>query len=115
MRNTPETREALLRVIATADRLHTGYQITVRVCGGGNDISLNIRQPRDTDEAVYPEIYFSDDWYGEDAVSFEISTTGYSDHSLKQAHRVIAGLCAATKLVENLYTAFEVAGFNTRR
>ena len=115
MKNTFETREAVLRIIATVARLHTGYQITARVWRDDEYITLCIRQPKDTDDAVYPEICFSDDWFGEDAVRFEISTTGYGDHSLKQAQRVITGLCAATTLVENLYTAFEVAGFNTRR
>ena len=115
MKNTQETREALLRIIATVARLHTGYRITARVWGSDEYITLSIVQPKDTDDAVYPEICFSDDWYGEDAVRFEISTIGYGDHSLKQAHRVIAGLHTATTLVENLYTAFEIAGFNTRR
>ncbi len=115
MKNTQETREALLCIIATVARLHTGYRITARVWGSDEYITLSIVQPKDTDDAVYPEICFSDDWYGEDAVRFEISTTGYGDHSLKQAHRVIAGLRTATTLVENLYTAFEIAGFNTRR
>ena len=115
MKNTPETREKLAHIVNLMNYLNTGYQIEARAWRGEEYITLCIRQPKDTDEAVYPEIYFSDDWYGEDAVRFEISTTGYGDHSLKQAHRVIAGLCAATTLVENLYTAFEVAGFNTQR
>ena len=115
MKNTPEIRSALERIVTLTARLNTGYRIETVYYPGGDYVSLRIRQPKDTDDAVYPEIYFSDDWYGEDAVRFEISTTGYGDHSLKQAHRVIAGLNAATTLVENLYTAFEVAGFNTRR
>ena len=115
MKNTPEIRSALERIVILNDRMNTGYRIETVYYPGEDYVSLRIRQPKDTDDAVYPEIYFSDDWYGEDAVSFEISTTGYGDHSLKQAHRVITGLCAATTLVENLYTAFEVAGFNTRR
>ena len=115
MKNTPETREKLSHIVNLMNYLNTGYQISIREWRDGSNITLCVRQPRETFDAVYPEIYFSDDWYGEDAVRFEISTTGYGDHSLKQAQRVIAGLCAATTLVENLYTAFEVAGFNTRR
>ena len=45
---------------------------------------------------------------------FDIITTGYGNHSLRQAQRVTTGLLAATNLVQNLYMAAEVAGFTIK-
>ena len=78
-------------------------------------IALRIRKPADTEWAVYPEVDFYDDWYGEESVRFEIVTTGYGDHSLRQAQRVTTGLLAATNLVQNLYAIAEVAGLAVRQ
>ena len=80
----------------------------------GEEVSIRIRRPADTEWAVYPEINFWDDWYGIECVRFEIYTTGYGDNSLRQAQRVTTGLLAATNLVQNLYMVAEVAGFTIK-
>ena len=115
MTNTPEVRSAFDQMVALAHHLNNGYQIEIRYFPGGEHIALRIRKPADTEWAVYPEVDFYDDWYGEESVRFEIVTTGYGDHSLRQAQRVTTGLLAATNLVQNLYAIAEVAGFAVRQ
>ncbi|MBQ6513402.1 MAG: hypothetical protein IJI09_01650 [Clostridia bacterium] len=111
MKSTPERRTALELVAATAKALNTGYQIEALDYEGC--LYLTIRKPRDTEDAAYPEIYYKDDWYGTKAVGFEISTTGYGDHSLKQAQRAVTGLNTAIALVNCLYATAKAAGLDT--
>ena len=114
MKNTPEVRRLFDQMSEIAEHLTSGYRIeTTRYCEG-EYVSLRIRKPADTEWAVYPEINFWDDWYGIESVRFEITTTGYGDHSLRQAQRVTTGLLAATNLVQNLYMVAEVAGFTIK-
>ena len=113
MKNTPENHAALERIASIAKFLNTGYQIELMEYE--TFLTLRVRQPRDTDQAAYPEIYYNDDWFGEKTVSFEIATTGYGDHSLRQAQRVTTGLLTAINLVTNLYTTAELAGLEVRR
>ena len=115
MKNTPKVRRLFEQMSDIAEHLTSGYRIeTTRYCEG-EDVSLRIRKPADTEWAVYPEVDFYDDWYGEESVRFEIVTTGYGDHSLRQAQRVTTGLLAATNLVQNLYAIAEVAGLAVRQ
>ena len=113
MKNTPENRAALRCVEDMARIMNTGYQI--EVLDYNEFLTLRIRQPRDTEQTVYPEIFCKDDWYGDDALGFEICTTGYGDHSLRQAQRAASGLMTAINLVTSLYAAAEVAGLKTHR
>ena len=114
MKNTPEVRRMFDQMSEIAEHLTSGYQIETMTYSNGEDVSLRIRRPADTEWAVYPEINFWDDWYGIESVRFEIYTTGYGDHSLRQAQRVTTGLLAATNLVQNLYMVAEVAGFTIK-
>lgn len=114
MKNTPEVRRLFDQMIEIAAHLTNGYQIETIHYRDGDEISLRIRKPAETEWAVYPEIYFSDNWYGTECVRFDIITTGYGNHSLRQAQRVTTGLLAATNLVQNLYMAAEVAGFTIK-
>ena len=114
MKNTPEVRRLFEQMIDIAAHLTNGYQIETMQYREDDDISLRIRKPAETEWAVYPEICFSDDWYGIESVRFDIITTGYGNHSLRQAQRVTTGLLAATNLVQNLYMAAEVAGFTIK-
>jgi len=114
MKNTPEVRRLFDQMIDIAAHLTNGYQIKNMHYRDGDDISLRIHKPAETEWAVYPEIYFSDNWYGTECVRFDIITTGYGNHSLRQAQRVTTGLLAATNLVQNLYMAAEVAGFTIK-
>jgi len=114
MKNTPEVRRLFDQMIDIAAHLTNGYQIETMQYRDDDDISLRIRKPAETEWAVYPEIYFSDNWYGTECVRFDIITTGYGNHSLRQAQRVTTGLLAATNLVQNLYMAAEVAGFTIK-
>ena len=114
MRNTPEVRRLFDQMIDIAAHLTNGYQIETMQYRDGAVISLRIRKPAETEWAAYPEIYFSDDWYGTECVRFDIITTGYGNHSLRQAQRVTTGLLAATNLVQNLYMVAEVAGFTIK-
>ena len=112
MKSTPETRMAVNAIVDTARIKDTGYQIYVNEYD--DDFYISIRQPRDTDKVAYPEIFCKDNWFGDKALGFEIATTGYGDHSLRQAQRVTTGLLAATNLVQNLYMVAEVAGFTIK-
>ena len=114
MKNTPEARRLFEQMTDIAAHLTNGYQIETIHYRDGDEISLHIRKPAETEWAVYPEIYFFDDWYGIESVRFDIITTGYGNHSLRQAQRVTTGLLAATNLVQNLYMAAEVAGFTIK-
>lgn len=114
MKNTPEVRRLFDQMIDIAAHLTNGYHIEAINYRDGDEISLRIRKPAETEWAVYPEIYFSNDWYGIECVRFEIITTGYGNHSLRQAQRVTTGLLAATNLVQNLYMVAEVAGFTIK-
>ena len=104
----------LFRSSEIAEHLTSGYRIETTNYCEGDYVSLRIRKPADTEWAVYPDIYFSDDWYGIESVRFGIATTGYGDHSLRQAQRVTTGMLAATNLVQNLYMVAEVAGFTIK-
>ena len=114
MKNTPEARRLFEQMTDIAAHLTNGYQIETIHYRDGEEISLRIHKPAETEWAVYPEIYFSDNWYGTECVRFDIITTGYGNHSLRQAQRVTTGLLAATNLVQNLYMAAEVAGFTIK-
>lgn len=114
MKNTPEVRRLFDQMNDIAAHLTNGYQIETMQYREDDDISLRIRKPAETEWAVFPEIYFSDNWYGTECVRFDIITTGYGNHSLRQAQRVTTGLLAATNLVQNLYMAAEVAGFTIK-
>ena len=114
MKNTPEVRRLFDQMIDIAAHLTNGYQIETTQYHDDDEISLRIRKPAETEWAVYPEIYFSDNWYGTECVRFDIITTGYGNHSLRQAQRVTTGLLAATNLVQNLYMVAEVAGFTIK-
>ncbi len=113
MKNTAENRTALEAIIDTARQKDTGYEIQLAVYG--DYLTLRIRTAKDTDYAAYPDIYFSDDSYGEETVSFEIATTGYGDHSLKQAQRAVKGLETAIGLVEAMLTTASLYGLPTRQ
>ena len=113
MKRTPENLSALEHIAAVNRAMNTGYQI--EVLDYAEFITLRIRQPRDTEEVAYPEIFYKDDWYGDKAVGFEICTTGYGDHSLQQAQRAMAGLQTAIQLVNTLYSTAEAAGLDTHR
>ena len=113
MKNTPENRAAVNALIETARIRDTGYQI--KVWDYDDDISLSVRQPRDTENIAYPEIFCKDDWYGDKALGFEICTTGYGDHSIAQARRAVAGLETALGLVEALLTTAELYGLRIHR
>ena len=114
MKNTPEVRRLFEQMIDIAVHLTSGYRIETIHYRDGEEISLRIHKPAETEWAVYPEIYFSDNWYGTECVRFDIITTGYGNHSLRQAQRVTTGLLAATNLVQNLYMVAEVAGFTIK-
>ena len=119
MKNTPERLKALDNMVLAVKFYNehisdTGYQIERRVSPDNQYIDLRIRTPRDDEYAAYPEVYFEGDWYGTGMVCFGIATTGYGDHSLRQAQRVTTGLLAATNLVQNLYMVAEVAGFTIK-
>ena len=114
MKNTPEVRRLFDQMIDIAAHLTNGYQIETMQYREDDEIFLRIHKPAETEWAVYPEIYFSDNWYGTECVCFDIITTGYGNHSLRQAQRVTTGLLAATNLVQNLYMAAEVAGFTIK-
>ena len=114
MKNTPKVRRLFEQMSDIAEHLTSGYRIETMSYSNGEDVSLRIRRPADTEWAVYPEINFWDNWYGTESVRFEIYTTGYGDNSLRQAQRVTTGLLAATNLVQNLYMVAEVAGFTIK-
>ena len=114
MKNTPEVRRLFEQMIDIAAHLTSGYRIETIHYRDGEEISLRIHKPAETEWAVYPEICFFDDWYGIESVRFEIITISYGNHSLRQAQRVTTGLLAATNLVQNLYMAAEVAGFTIK-
>ena len=113
MKSTPENRKAVDAIIDTVRIKDTGYQIYVNEYDGYFYISLC--QPRDTDKVAYPEIFCRDNWFGDKALSFEIATTGYGDHSIAQAQRAVAGLQIAIGLVEALLTTAELYGLKIRR
>ena len=113
MKNTPENRAALERIVGTAHFLNTGYRF--EIMDYDEFLTLRICQPRDTEQAAYPEIYYKDNWFGKEAVGFQIATTGYGEHSLAQAQRAANGLFTAINLVTALYTTAEIAGLTTRR
>ena len=114
MKNTPKVRRLFEQMSDIAEHLTSGYRIETMSYSDGDEVSIRIRRPADTEWAVYPEINFWDNWYGTESVRFEIYTTGYGDHSLRQAQRVTTGLLAATNLVQNLYMVAEVAGFTIK-
>ena len=114
MTNTPEVRRLFEQMSDIAEHLTSGYRIETMSYSDGEEVSIRIRRPADTEWAVYPEINFWDNWYGTESVRFEIYTTGYGDNSLRQAQRVTTGLLAATNLVQNLYMVAEVAGFTIK-
>ena len=115
MKNTPKVRRLFEQMSDIAEHLTSGYRIETMSYSDGEEVSIRIRRPADTEWAVYPEIYFSDDWYGIESVRFGIATTGYGDHSRRQAQRVTTGLLAATNFVQNLYAIAEVAGLAVRQ
>ena len=115
MKNTPEVQRMFDQMSEIAEHLTSGYRIeTTRYCEG-EYVSLRIRKPADTEWAVYPEIYFSDDWYGIESVRFGIATTGYGDHSMKQAQRALHGLECAIELVKVLTATAEASGLTVHR
>ena len=114
MKNTPKVRRLFEQICDIAVHLTSGYRIETMSYSDGEEVSIRIRRPADTEWAVYPEINFWDNWYGTESVRFEIYTTGYGDNSLRQAQRVTTGLLAATNLVQNLYMVAEVAGFTIK-
>ena len=113
MKDTLENRKAIDAIIDTARIKDTGYQVSASNDDGY--LYISIRQPRDTDRVVYPEIFCKDNWYGEKALGFEIATTCYGDHSIAQAQRVVAGLQIAIDLVEALLTTAELYGLKVHR
>ena len=114
MKNTPKVRRLFEQMSDIAEHLTSGYRIETMSYSDGEEVSIRICRPADTEWAVYPEINFWDHWYGTESVRFEIYTTGYGDNSLRQAQRVTTGLLAATNLVQNLYMVAEVAGFTIK-
>ena len=113
MKSTPENRKAVDAIIDTVRIKDTGYQIYVNEYDGYFYISL--RQPRDTDKVAYPEIFCKDNWFGDKALGFEIATTGYGDHSMKQAQRALRGLECAIELVKVLTATAEASGLTVHR
>ena len=113
MKNTPETRKAIEAIAQTARIKNTVYQI--RIGDYDDDLFLTVLRPRDTVDAAYPEIFCKDDWYGEKALGFQIATTGYGDHSIRQAKRALRGLEIAIDLVEAMYTTAELYGLPIHR
>ena len=113
MKSTPENRKAVDAIIDTVRIKGTGYQIYVNEYDGY--FYLSIRQPRNADKVAYPEIFWKDNWFGDEALGFEIATTGYGDHSIAQAQRAVAGLQIAIDLVEALLTTAELYGLKIRR
>ena len=114
MKNTSKVRRLFEQMSDIAEHLTSGYRIETMSYSDGEEVSIRIRRPADTEWAVYPEINFWDNWYGTESVRFEIYTNGYGDNSLRQAQRVTTGLLAATNLVQNLYMVAEVAGFTIK-
>lgn len=120
MKNTDELRAAFDKMVLAANHLNThcmdtGYQIERRVSADQQYLTLRIRKHSDTDSAVYPEVLFADEWFGDACIRFEICTVGYGDHSIAQAERVIRGLTAATEFVKTLYATAEECGLTTCR
>ena len=120
MKNTPEGLMALDNVVRAAkifnERcVNTGYQIERFISSDEQYIDLQIKAPRDNDSTAYPEIYFNSDWYGTGMVEFGIATTGYGDHSLRQAQRALHGLECAIELVKVLITTAEASGLTVHR
>lgn len=113
MKSTPENRKAVNAIIETARIKGTGYEILIS--DYEEAFYLNIRRPGNTDRVAYPDIYCKDNWYGDEALGFEIATTGYGDHSIVQAQRAVAGLQIAIDLVEALLTTAELYGLKIRR
>ena len=99
MKNTPKVRRLFEQMSDIAEHLTSGYRIETMSYSDGEEVSIRICRPADTEWAVYPEINFWDNWYGTESVRFEIYTTG---------------LLAATNLVQNLYMVAEVAGFTIK-
>ena len=114
MKNTPKVRRLFEQMSDIAEHLTSGYRIETMSYSDGEEVSIRICRPADTDWAVDPEINFWDNWYGTESVRCEIYTTGYGDNSRRQAQRVTTGLLAATNLVQNLYMVAEVAGFTIK-
>ena len=113
MKDTLESRKAVNAIIDTAQIKDTGYQVSTSDYDG--HFYLCIRQPKDTDKVAYPEIFCKDNWYGEKALGFEIATTGYGDHSIAQAQRVLHGLECAIDLVKVLTATAEACGLRIHR
>ena len=113
MKGTPEIQKGVEALIEAARNKDTGYEMVAQNFNGC--IYLSIRQPMDTDTVAYPRIFFKEDWYSDDTLGFEIVTIGYSDHSIEQAKRVMAGLQIAIDLVETLLTTAETSGMKIRR
>ncbi len=120
MKNTPERLKALDNMVLAVKFFNehisdTGYQIERHVSPDNQYIDLRIQTPRDDEYAAYPEVYFEGDWYGTGMVSFKIATTGYGDHSMKQAQRALRGLECAIDLVKVLTATAEASGLTVHR
>lgn len=100
MTNTEKNAIAFEEMRRAAERF--GYTAHIRTSTDGTTLWFGIRQPKDDETFAYPEIYFLDNWYGEERPRFEIATTGYSDHSINQAQRVVAGLQIALACVREM-------------
>ena len=115
MKNTPENLKAVDNLCLAVKFFNehcsdTGYQVTRRITPDNQYIILRILTPRDDEYAAYPDVYFNDDWFGGNILSFEIGTKGYGDHSIKQAERVKHGLECAIELVKVLTATAEASG-----
>lgn len=120
MKNTPERLKALDNIVMAVNYFNerisdTGYQIERRVSPDNEYIFLRIKTPRDDEYAAYPEVYIDDDWYGTGMMSFGIATTGYGDHSFKQAQRALHGLECAIELVRVMTATAEASGLTVHR
>ena len=120
MKNTPERLKALDNMVLAVKFFNehiseTGYEIERRVSSDNQYIDLRIKTPRDDEYAAYPEVYFEGDWYGTSMVCFGIATTGYGDHSMKQAQRALHGLECAIELVKVLTATAEASGLTVHR
>lgn len=115
MKDTMMNREAVELMAEAASRY--GYEMNVRKYPGWTEgyISLSITSPQDTKSVDYPEIFFSDDWYGIEEIRFDILDTGNGDNSVAQAKRVVAGLNIAIEMVELMLDIAESKGLKVRR
>ena len=109
-----ENNRIALEEIARAAAQGFGYTCRIRKDPDDSEIWITIRQPKDDDNAVYPEVSFHESWNEKEPHRFEIITYGYGDHSIAQAQRVVAGLQTAIHMVREMIRLGRRYGLNIR-